>query len=65
MFTRIAMTALAIVIGTASGALAAAGKRVHSTNAMHDVYDGKGKYLGSDPDSRIRFEILRDTGPSQ
>jgi hypothetical protein len=63
MFTRIAMTALAIVIGTASGALAAPGKRVHSTNAMHDVYDVKGKYLGSDPDSRIRFEILRDHGP--
>ena len=64
MFTKIAMTALVIVIGTASGALAANGKRMHSTNPTHDVYGNGGKYLGSDPDSRIRLELARDQGSS-
>jgi hypothetical protein len=63
MFTKIAMTAL-VIVGTASGAMAANGKRMHSTNAAHDVYSVNGTYLGSDPDSRIRFELARDRGAS-
>jgi hypothetical protein len=35
--------------------------RVHSTSPAHDVYDNS-HYVGSDPDSRIRFELLRDEG---
>ena len=31
----------------------------HSTNPAHDVYFG-GRYVGSDPDERIRLELLRD-----
>ena len=34
----------------------------HSTNSAHDVYDGNGTYLGSDPDSQIRMDLLRDHG---
>jgi hypothetical protein len=33
--------------------------RVHSTNSLHDVYVA-GKYVGSDPDVRVRRELLRD-----
>jgi hypothetical protein len=36
--------------------------RTHSTNASHDVYDASGKYVGSDPDVRIRHDLLRDEG---
>ena len=57
MFTKTTF-ALAIVIGTASGALAAA--KQHSTNLNHDVYDTRGNYVGSDPDHGIRFELRRD-----
>ena len=32
----------------------------HSSNPAFDVYDGRGHYLGSDPDPRIRMELLRD-----
>jgi Ni/Co efflux regulator RcnB len=32
----------------------------HSTNPTHDVYDGSGNYIGSDPDSRIRQYLLSD-----
>jgi hypothetical protein len=32
----------------------------HSTNPTHDVYDGSGHYVGSDPDARIRHTILSD-----
>jgi hypothetical protein len=31
-----------------------------SRNPAFDVYDGRGHYLGSDPDPRIRMELLRD-----
>jgi outer membrane lipoprotein-sorting protein len=33
----------------------------HSTNPAHDVYLPNGFYVGSDPDSRIRSELLRDS----
>jgi hypothetical protein len=52
--------ALAIVLATTSGALAAS--KQHSTNPSWDVYDGRGMYVGSDPDSRIRSDLLRDQG---
>jgi hypothetical protein len=42
--------------------LAAATKR-HSPNPAWDVYDSRGVYVGSDPDSRIRADLLRDRGP--
>jgi hypothetical protein len=32
----------------------------HSSNPAFDVYDGAGRYVGSDPDPRIRMELLRD-----
>ena len=32
----------------------------HSTNPAHDVYDTGGRYVGSDPDSRIRQDLLND-----
>ena len=32
----------------------------HSSNPAFDVYDGRGNYVGSDPDPRIRMELLRD-----
>jgi hypothetical protein len=50
--------ALAIIIGTASGALAAT--KQYSTAPSHDVYDARGNYVGSDPDANIRFELQRD-----
>jgi hypothetical protein len=60
MFTKTAI-ALAIILGTASGTLAAT-KKQHSTNPTWDVYDGRGVYLGSDPDPRIRSMLLHDQG---
>jgi hypothetical protein len=52
MFTKTTF-ALAIFIGTASGALAAT--KQHSTAPSHDAYDARGVYVGSDPDPGIRF----------
>lgn len=52
--------ALAFVVATASGALAAKQKQ-HSPNPGWDVYDG-GTYLGSDPDANVRTRILHDRG---
>ena len=40
----------------------AAAKKPHSPNAAWDVYDSRGVYIGSDPDSRIRIDLLRDHG---
>jgi hypothetical protein len=36
----------------------------HSTNPTFDVYDTAGHYVGSDPDPRIRQELLNDQGSS-
>jgi hypothetical protein len=58
MFTKTTL-ALAIIIGTAAGALAAV--KYRSVNPQ-DVYDSRGTYVGSDPDARIRFELRRDEG---
>jgi hypothetical protein len=62
MFTKTTF-ALAIIIGTASGALAAT--KQHSTAPGNDVYDARGMYVGSDPDANIRFELQRDQGRGQ
>ena len=51
--------ALAVILGTASGALAQT-KR-YSTNPSHDVFVN-GKYVGSDPDPTIRSMLARDSG---
>ena len=59
MFTKTVL-ALAVVVGTAAGAVAA--PKNYSTNPAHDVYDVRGKYVGSDPDPTIRSMLLRDVG---
>jgi hypothetical protein len=58
MFAKTAFI-LAIVIGTASSALA--GPKQYSTNPAHDVFVN-GKYVGSDPDPTIRSTLARDVG---
>jgi len=57
MFLKTAL-ALALVVGTAAGAVAAPKK--YSTNPANDVFDTRGKYLGSDPDPTIRSMLYRD-----
>ena len=61
MFTKTPI-ALAIIIAITSAASAANVKQ-HSTNPAFDAYNG-GKYVGSDPDPRVRAELIRD-GNSQ
>ena len=51
--------ALAVILGTASGALAQTKK--YSTNPSNDVFVN-GKYVGSDPDPTIRSMLARDNG---
>jgi hypothetical protein len=55
--------ALAIIIGTASGALAE--NNQHSAAPGHGVYEARGKYVGSDPDPNVRHEMRRDSGREQ
>jgi hypothetical protein len=62
MFTK-ATFVLAIIVATSSGALAAS--KQHSAAPNHDVYDARGTYFGSDPDSNVRFELWRDQGRGQ
>ncbi len=57
MFTKTTF-ALALVLATASGALAAT--KQQSFQPSHDVYDARGTYVGSDPDANVRFELRRD-----
>ena len=59
MFTKTAI-ALALILGAASGTLAAT--KQHSIAPSHDVYDARGVYTGSDPDANVRFELRRDSG---
>jgi hypothetical protein len=33
----------------------------HSTNPAHDVYDTSGRYVGSDPDPRVRQSLVNDS----
>jgi hypothetical protein len=57
MFTKTTL-ALAFVLATASGALAATKQ---SFEPRHDVYDARGTYVGSDPDANVRWELHRDS----
>jgi hypothetical protein len=59
MLTKTAL-ALALIVGTAAGAVAA--PKNYSNNPAYDVYDTRGKYVGSDPDPTIRSMLLRDVG---
>jgi hypothetical protein len=59
MFTKTTF-ALAIIIGTASGALAATKQQSVAPN--NDVYNAQGAYVGADPDANIRFQLRRDQG---
>ncbi len=59
MFTKTAIV-LALLAGTASAVLAA--PRAYSTNPAHDVYDTRGRYIGSDPDPTVRSMLQRDVG---
>jgi hypothetical protein len=59
MFTKTAF-ALAFVLATASGTLAAT--KQQNFDPRHDVYDARGTYVGSDPDANVRFELRRDWG---
>jgi anion-transporting ArsA/GET3 family ATPase len=52
--------ALAFMVATASGALAAT--KQQSVDPRHNVYDVRGTYVGSDPDANVRFELRRDSG---
>jgi hypothetical protein len=51
--------ALAFVLATASGAFAAT--KQQSFQPSHNVYDGRGTYVGADPDTAVRFELRRDS----
>ncbi len=58
---------LAIILATASGALAAT--KTHSIAPSHavytNVYNPSGAYIGTDPDLNVRFELKRDWGRGQ
>ena len=56
MFTK-TIFALAFVLATASGALAAT--KQQSFAPRDDVYE-RGIYVGTDPDANVRFELHRD-----
>ncbi len=58
MFNKVAF-GLAIVLATASGALAAT-KTVAPSHDVRSVYNPMGGYVGTDPDLNIRFELNRD-----
>ena len=58
---------LAIILATASGALAAT--KTHNVAPSHNGYttgySNTGTYVGTDPDLNVRFELNRDTGRGQ
>ncbi|HKD30670.1 MAG TPA: hypothetical protein VKC66_32775 [Xanthobacteraceae bacterium] len=61
MLSKIA-SGLAIILATASGALAAT--KTHDITLSHSVYTSayspSGAYVGTDPDRNVRFELNRD-----
>ena len=59
MFAKIAIV-LALLAGTASTVLAA--PKAYSTNPANDVFDTRGRYIGSDPDPSVRSMLQRDVG---
>ena len=58
MFTKAAF-GLAVILATASGALAAT-KGIAPTHDARSVYSPTGVYVGTDPDLHVRFELNRD-----
>jgi hypothetical protein len=66
MFTKTAF-GLAVILATASGALAAT--KTHNIDSHHAVYsngyNATGAYVGTDPDLNVRFELNRDLGRGQ
>jgi hypothetical protein len=58
MLTRTAF-GLALVLATASGALAAT-RHQHAVSQEQNVYNPNGAYVGTDPDQAVRFELKRD-----
>lgn len=58
MFAKAAF-GLAIVLATASGALAAT-KSIAASHDTRSVYNPTGAYVGTDPDLNVRFELNRD-----
>jgi hypothetical protein len=59
MFSKVAF-GLAVVLATASGALAATKTAVAPNHDVRSVYNPMGGYVGTDPDLNIRFELNRD-----
>jgi hypothetical protein len=60
MFAKTAI-ALAVVLATASGTLAATQQTHSAAPANQNVYGHPaGTYVGTDPDQNIRFELNRD-----
>ncbi len=57
MFTKTTF-ALAFVLATASGALAAT--KHQGVEPRSDMFE-RGTYVGSDPDANVRFELHRDS----
>jgi hypothetical protein len=58
MFTK-AIRGLAVILATASGALAATKSHSVAPNA-YGAYNHDAAYIGTDPDRNIRFELNRD-----
>jgi hypothetical protein len=61
MFAKAAF-GLALVLATASGALAATKPNSISLSQYTNVYNPSGASVGTDPDLNIRFELNRDWG---
>ena len=51
---------LALLASTASTVLAA--PKAYSSNPANDVFDVRGRYVGSDPDPTVRSMLQRDVG---
>jgi hypothetical protein len=66
MFSKTAF-GLAIILATASGALAAT--KTHNIAPGHNGYttgySSAGAYVGTDPDLNVRFELNRDSARGQ
>lgn len=63
MFAKVTF-GLAVVLATASGALAATKPSSTSPSQIvyTNVYNPAGAHVGTDPDLNIRFELNRDWG---
>jgi hypothetical protein len=58
MFAKAAF-GLAVILATASGALAAT-KSIGPSHDARSAYSPTGSYVGTDPDLNVRFELNRD-----